>query len=73
MVGTIKKLMDKGFWFIESADLVNEKIQWDLFFHFSSLEWWIDSFDTLKEWQKVSFEISKRKDWKSQAVNVSVL
>ncbi|EKE26841.1 MAG: hypothetical protein ACD_4C00136G0001 [uncultured bacterium (gcode 4)] len=73
MVGFIKKLMEKGFGFIESEDLAKLKIQWDLFFHFTSINGWIEAFDTLREGQKVSFEVSKRKDWKNQAVEVEVI
>ena len=45
--GTIKKLTDKGFGFIEAGGSK------DLFFHSSSLEG--VSFDELREGQKVSF------------------
>ena len=62
MIGTIKRLMEKGFGFIESADLVKEKIQGDIFFHFSALEGGIETFDVLREGQKVSFEIASKKD-----------
>ncbi|MDD2487275.1 MAG: cold shock domain-containing protein [Candidatus Gracilibacteria bacterium] len=73
MIGTIKRLMEKGFGFIESPDLVKEKIQGDIFFHFSALEGGIDTFDTLREGQRVSFETVAKKDGKKQAANVQVL
>lgn len=65
--------MEKGFGFIESADLAREKIQWDIFFHFSALDGWVDTFNSLREGQRVSFEVASKKDWKKQAVNVAVL
>ena len=73
MIGTVKKLMEKGFGFISSPDLLKENIQWDMFFHFSALEGWSTAFNSLKEGQKVSFEISEKRDWKKQATNVMVL
>jgi len=45
--GTIKRLTDKGFGFI---DVGSEE---DLFFHSSTLEG--VSYDELQEWQRVSF------------------
>ena len=45
--GTIKRLTDKGFGFIDTG---NNK---DIFFHMSSVEG--TSFDQLQEGQKVSF------------------
>jgi len=50
MTGTIKKLTDKGFGFIEAED--QEK---DIFFHMESL---VDvQYDELNEGDTVSFEI----------------
>jgi CspA family cold shock protein len=49
--GTIKRLTDKGFGFIDNG---GEK---DLFFHMSSLEG--VSFDDLREGQKVSYNEAK--------------
>jgi CspA family cold shock protein len=49
--GTIKRLTDKGFGFIDNG---GEK---DLFFHSSSLEG--VSFDDLREGQKVSYNEAK--------------
>jgi CspA family cold shock protein len=46
--GTIKRLMDKGFGFIDVGD--NK----DLFFHRSSVEG--TTFEELREGQKVTFE-----------------
>ena len=46
-VGTIKKVMDKGFGFIKTA---NEK---DLFFHSSAVQG--VSFNELREGQKVTY------------------
>jgi len=49
--GTIKRLTDKGFGFIDKGDGK------DLFFHMSSLEG--VTFDDLREGQKVSFTESQ--------------
>ena len=46
--GTIKRLTDKGFGFIETGDGK------DMFFHHSAVEG--TSFDELREGQKVSFD-----------------
>ena len=49
--GTIKRLTDKGFGFIDSGDGK------DIFFHSSSV---VDSsFDELREGQKVSFDVGE--------------
>ena len=45
--GTIKKLADKGFGFIQGAEK-------DIFFHFSALEG--ISFEDLREGQKVEYQ-----------------
>ena len=45
--GTIKKLADKGFGFIQGSDN-------DIFFHFSALEG--ISFEDLREGQKVEYQ-----------------
>lgn len=45
--GTIKKLAEKGFGFIQGSDS-------DIFFHFSALEG--VSFEELREGQKVDYE-----------------
>lgn len=47
--GTIAKIMDKGFGFIQAEG--QEK---DLFFHMSEVE---GDFDSLKEGQAVTFEV----------------
>ena len=49
--GTIKRLTDRGFGFIETSD--NK----DMFFHMSSLEG--VQWDDLREGQKVTFEIGE--------------
>jgi len=51
MTGTIKKLTDKNFGFIAQEEGGN-----DLFFHANSLEG--VEFDTLREGDKVEFEIT---------------
>ena len=49
--GTIKRLTDRGFGFIETADGT------DMFFHMSNVEGTV--FDQLQEGNKVSFEIGE--------------
>lgn len=49
--GTIKRLTDKGFGFIDTGSNT------DMFFHMSALEG--TNFDQLQEGQKVSFEIGQ--------------
>ncbi len=49
--GTIKRLTDRGFGFIETADGT------DMFFHMSSVEG--TTFDQLQESNRVSFEIGQ--------------
>ncbi|MEM7204900.1 MAG: cold shock domain-containing protein [Planctomycetota bacterium] len=49
--GTIKRLTDKGFGFIDSGDGK------DIFFHSSSLE--DMTFDELREGQKVTFNVGE--------------
>ena len=49
--GTIKRLTDRGFGFIETGD--NK----DMFFHMSNLEG--GQWDDLREGQKVSFDIGE--------------
>jgi CspA family cold shock protein len=61
--GTIKRLTDKGFGFI---DVGRDK---DLFFHSSSLEG--VTYDELREGQKVTFEESQS-DKGPCAINVNV-
>lgn len=68
MLGTIKKkVLEKGFWFISPED------GWDdLFFHFSALENWIQSFEAVEIGQKVQFDvINGRKTWTKQAENIT--
>ena len=62
--GTIKKLTEKGFGFIDTG---GEK---DLFFHMSSLEG--VSFDELQEGQRVSFT-EGQSDKGPRAENVTLL
>jgi CspA family cold shock protein len=62
MVGTIKKLTDKGFGFITAEGLAK-----DLFFHSNSL---VDvQFDELREGDSLSFE-TEESDKGLNAVNV---
>ncbi len=49
--GTIKRLTDRGFGFIETADGT------DMFFHMSSVEG--TTFEQLQEGNRVSFEIGQ--------------
>ena len=49
--GTIKRLTDRGFGFIETGDST------DMFFHMSNLE--DVQWDDLREGQKVSFDIGE--------------
>lgn len=64
MTGKIKRVMDKGFGFIESAD--SDK---DIFFHFSQL---VDvDFNQLQEGDEVQFEIEDSPKG-PQAVNITV-
>ena len=49
--GTIKRLTDRGFGFIETADGT------DMFFHMSSVEG--TTFEQLQEGNRVSFEIGE--------------
>ncbi len=60
--GTIKRLMDRGFGFINTGD---EK---DLFFHRNDLEG--VEFNNLTEGQEVEFEKDKSPDGRSRAVKV---
>ncbi len=67
--GVIKKIKDKWFWFIQ-AEWLSE----DLFFHFTAFEWGTDTFNSLKEWQKVSFQIWKgSKPGSKQAINIKLI
>ena len=49
--GTIKRITEKGFGFIETGD---EK---DMFFHSSNVEG--DGFDSLREGQRVTFNVGE--------------
>jgi cold shock CspA family protein len=67
--GVIKKVLNKWFGFIQ-ADWLPE----DLFFHFTAFEWGTDTFNSLREWQKVSFEIWKgSKPGTKQAINIKLI
>jgi CspA family cold shock protein len=60
--GTIRRLMDRGFGFIQTAE---DK---DVFFHRSDL---IDvQFADLREGQEVEFEMGRGRDGRQQAVKV---
>ena len=63
--GTIKRLVDRGFGFIEAEE---EK---DLFFHRNDLEG--VEFNTLKEGQEVLFEKSQGQDGRPRAVKVRLI
>ena len=60
--GTIKKLMDRGFGFINAGE------EEDIFFHSNSLEG--VEFNSLSEGQKVEFEKGQGRDGRPAAVNV---
>jgi len=60
--GTIKKLMDRGFGFINTGG------EEDLFFHSNSLEG--VEFNSLLEGQEVEFEKGKGRDGRPAAVKV---
>jgi len=60
--GTIKRLMDRGFGFIQTAENEN------LFFHRNELQ--DVKFADLREGQEVEFEISQGRDVRQQAVKV---
>jgi CspA family cold shock protein len=60
--GTIKRLMDRGFGFIQTAEGT------DLFFHRSELEG--VEFNSLSEGQEVEFEKDQGRDGRPQAVKV---
>ena len=60
--GTIKKLTDRGFGFINTGKGK------DLFFHSNSVQG--VSFDDLHEGQKVSFELERGNQGKTSAVNL---
>ena len=60
--GTIKKLMDRGFGFINAGG------EEDLFFHSNSLEG--VEFNSLREGQEVEFEKGQGRDGRPAAVNV---
>ncbi len=63
--GTIRRLMDRGYGFIKTAD---EK---DLFFHRNDLEG--VEFESLSEGQEVEFEIGQGRDSRPQAVKVRLI
>jgi len=60
--GTIKRLMDRGFGFIQTAEGT------DLFFHRNELEG--VEFNSLSEGQEVEFEKGQGRDGRPQAVKV---
>ena len=62
--GTIKRLMDRGFGFIQTAEGA------DLFFHRNDLEG--VEFNSLSEGQEVEFEKGQGRDGRPQAVKVKL-
>jgi CspA family cold shock protein len=60
--GTIRRLIDRGFGFIQTAEGT------DLFFHHNELEG--VEFNSLSEGQEVEFEKSQGRDGRPQAVKV---
>lgn len=69
MLGTIKNIKSQnGFGFI-SPENGGE----DLFFHFSALEWGVNTFNSVEIWQKVEFEvIDGKKPGSKQASNITL-
>ena len=66
MTGTIRKILrEKGFGFVEPDDGSE-----DLFAHFSAIQ--MSGFKTLKEGQKVSFEVTQGPKGK-QASNIQAV
>ncbi len=63
--GTIKRLMDRGFGFIETTEQ-----QGDLFFHRNELEG--VEFNSLSEGQEVEFEKGQGRDGRPCAVKVKL-
>ena len=60
--GTIKRLMDRGFGFIQTAEGT------DLFFHRSNLEG--VEYSSLREGQEVEYEVGQGRNGRSEAVKV---
>ena len=60
--GTIKRLMDRGFGFIKTAE------DEDLFFHRNELQ--DVQFANLREGQEVEFETGRGRDGRQQAIKV---
>jgi len=60
--GTIKRIMDRGFGFIGTAEGT------DLFFHRNEIEGM--EFDSLREGQEVEYEMSQGRDGRPQAIKV---
>ena len=65
MVGTIKVLKE-GYGFITS-----EENEGDVFFHANNLEG--VEFDSLEQWNEVTFEIWEGRNGKSQAVDIKLV
>ena len=63
--GTIKRLIERGFGFIQTAENEN------LFFHRNELH--DVKFADLREGQEVEFEISQGRDSRQQAVKVKLV
>ncbi len=64
--GTIKRLMDRGFGFIETTEQ-----EGDLFFHRNELEG--VEFNSLREGQEVEFEMDQGRSDRPQAVKVRLV
>jgi cold shock protein len=63
MIGKIKKIMDKGFGFIEA-----EELEKDIFFHATTLAEGMD-FNSLREGDEVEFDVEET-DKGLNAINV---
>jgi len=70
MLGTIKKkVQNQWFGFISP-----EKGGDDLFFHFTAIEGWVNTFETVEAGQKVEFDvIDGRKAGTKQASNIRLI
>ncbi len=70
MQGVVKNIKEQsGFGFITP-----DEWKGDLFFHFSALEGWVNTFNSLKVWQRVEFDVIPwKKEWTQQASKISLI
>lgn len=72
--GKVKKLTDRGFWFIEYENQEGNLV--DIFFHWSDLEGWFEKFNELQDWENwtpVEFNVWVGKNGKEKAEAVKVM